>query len=252
MKGHFLVDENEAEEFDISFQVNSTMTDDIPKNQQELYVKAEAACNVIKSLEHTDKQTKRKYFDKLVSLSQVGLVADPAQTEAAEYALLKLKEEIVLVEGKRIKNHYMQVLGIAALILGGLTSAILGVCFYMTSWSWCIPTLCIVIGALAGTWISFGARKFEVNFEDLASLEKDKMTPAIRLIYISVAAIIFTLLMNVGIVDVKIGSVDMGTAFTDVKPAFVIGTLCGLVESRIGIQIYKKAVLIIGENDNIN
>ena len=86
----------------------------------------------------------------------------------------------------------------------------------------------------------------------LASLEKGKMTPAIRLIYISVAAIIFTLLMNVGIVDVKIGSVDMGTAINKIKHAFVIGTLCGLVESRIGIQIYKKAVLIIGENDNIN
>ena len=97
MKGYFLVDENETEEFDISFQVNSTMTEDIPKDQQELYVKAESACNVIKSLEHTDKQTKKKYFDKLVSLSQVGLVENPAQTEAAEYALLKLKEEIVLV-----------------------------------------------------------------------------------------------------------------------------------------------------------
>lgn len=146
----------------------------------------------------------------------------------------------------------MQVLGIDALMLGGLMSIILGTCFYVTGWVWCIPTLCIVIGALAGTWISFGARKFEIKFEDLASLEKDKMTSVIRLIYISVAAIIFTLLMNVGIVDVKIGSVDMGTAFTDIKPAFVIGTLCGLVESRIGIQIYKKAVLIIGENDNIN
>lgn len=249
MKGHFLVDENEAEEFDISFQINSTMTDDIPKDQQELYMKVESACNVIKSLEHTDKQTKKKYFDKLVSLSQVGLVADPAQTEAAEYALLKLKEEIVLVEGKRIKNRYMQALGIDALILGGLISIILGSCYCATGWIWCMPTLCIVIGALAGTWISFGARKFEIKFEDLASLEKDKMTPAIRLIYISVAAIIFTLLMNVGIVDVKIGNVDMGTAFTEVKPAFVIGILCGLVESRIGIQIYKKAVLIIGEND---
>ena len=30
----------------------------------------------------------------------------------------------------------------------------------------------------------------------LASLEKGKLTPAIRLIYISVAAIIFTLVMN--------------------------------------------------------
>lgn len=38
MEGHFLVCENEEEEFDISFQVNSTMDSVIPKDQQELYV----------------------------------------------------------------------------------------------------------------------------------------------------------------------------------------------------------------------
>ena len=118
MEGHFLVCENEEEEFDISFQVNSTMDSVIPKDQQELYVKAESACNIIKALENTDKQTKKKYFDKLLSLSQVGLVANPAQTETAEFALMKLKDEIVLVEGKRIKNHYMKYLGIDALIIG--------------------------------------------------------------------------------------------------------------------------------------
>ena len=73
MEGHFLVCENAEEEFDISFQVNSTMDSVIPKDQQELYVKAESACNIIKALENTDKQTKKKYFDKLLSLSQVDL-----------------------------------------------------------------------------------------------------------------------------------------------------------------------------------
>lgn len=53
MEGHFLVCENEEEEFDISFQVNSTMDSVIPKDQQELYVKAESACNIIKALENT-------------------------------------------------------------------------------------------------------------------------------------------------------------------------------------------------------
>ena len=62
MEGHFLVCENEEEEFDISFQVNSTMDSVIPKDQQELYVKAESACNIIKALENTDKQTKISYF----------------------------------------------------------------------------------------------------------------------------------------------------------------------------------------------
>lgn len=70
----------------------------------------------------------------------------------------------------------------------------LGICFYFTRWIGCISVLCIIIGALTGTWVSFGARKFEIEFEDLASLEKDKMTPVIRLIYIAVASLIFALL----------------------------------------------------------
>lgn len=57
----------------------------------------------------------------------------------------------------------MQVLGIDALMLGGLMSIILGTCFYVTGWVWCIPTLRIVIGALAGTWISFGAENLKLN-----------------------------------------------------------------------------------------
>lgn len=250
MEGHFLVAENEDEEFDISFQVNSTMTDDIPKNQQELYVKAESACNIIKALEHTDKQIKKKYFDKLLSLSRVGLVANPAQTETAEFALMKLKEEIVLVEGRRIKNHYMKLLGLDALIIGMIASMVAEVCFYFTGWSWCISALCIIIGALAGTWVSFGARKFEIEFEDIASLENDKMTPVIRLIYIAITALIFALLMNVGLIDVKVGNVDISKAFTSIKPALVIGILCGLVESKIGIQVYKKAVSLLGESND--
>ena len=239
MEGHFLVCENAEEEFDISFQVNSTMDSVIPKEQQELYVKAESACNIIKALENTDKQTKKKYFDKLLSLSQVGLVANPAQTET---------DEIVLVEGKRIKNHYMKYLGIDALIIGAIASIVLGICFYFTRWIGCISVLCIIIGALTGTWVSFGARKFEIEFEDLASLEKDKMTPVIRLIYIAVASLIFALLMNVGLIDVKIGNVDISMAFTDIKPALVIGVLCGLVESKIGIQVYNKAVSLLVDN----
>ena len=201
----------------------------IPKDQQELYVKAESACNIIKALENTDKQTKKKYFDKLLSLSQVGLVANPAQTETAEFALMKLKDEIVLVEGKRIKNHYMKYLGIDALIIGAIASIVLGICFYFTRWIGCISVLCIIIGALTGTWVSFGARKFEIEFEDLASL-------------------IFALLMNVGLIDVKIGNVDISKAFTDIKPALVIGVLCGLVESKIGIQVYNKAVSLLVDN----
>lgn len=74
------------------------------------------------------------------------------------------------------------------------------------------------------------------------------MTPVIRLIYIAVASLIFALLMSVGLIDVKIGNVDISKAFTDIKPALVIGVLCGLVESKIGIQVYNKAVSLLVDN----
>ena len=46
MEGHFLVCENEEEEFDISFQVNSTMDSVIPKDQQEGFYRYQACtCN---------------------------------------------------------------------------------------------------------------------------------------------------------------------------------------------------------------
>ena len=56
------------------------------------------------------------------------------------------------------------------------------------------------------------------------------------------------LFLVVGLIDVKIGNVDISKAFTDIKPALVIGVLCGLVESKIGIQVYNKAVSLLVDN----
>lgn len=247
MKGHFLVCENPDEELDISFQVNETLTDDIPEEQQLLYLNAEATCNVIKSLEKTEETTKKKYIKKLVSLSQVGLVADPAQTKAANLALEKLQEEIVLVEGKRIKNEYMRTLGLEAFCIGVIVSIITYIAHYYTKQVWVYCIWAVIIGALSGTWISFGARKFEIEFKDLSSLENDKMGPMLRLIYISVAALIFTIFMNVGLFQIKIGNLDTSNSFNDMKSAIVIGLISGLIESRIGVSVYKKATSIFGD-----
>ena len=180
-------------------------------------------------------------------MSRVGLVPEYAQTNASKIALEKLQEEIVLVEGKRIKNEYMKVLAIEALVLFAIAS---GLAFLVDSYVhisivWNIWA--VIIGALVGTWVSFGARKFEIGFDDLASLEKDKMNPWIRLIYISVAAVIFVLFMDAGLVEIKVGNIDTAAALENMHSAFIIGLVCGLIESKIGVNVYKRAVDIIGE-----
>lgn len=247
MKGAFLVCENPNEEFDIKCEIRQDLQNEIPEEQNQLYLEVEKTCNIIKALENTDEAVKRKYFDKLLSLAQVGLVPENAQTKSAALSMERLKEEILLVEGKRIKNTYMIYLGIAAILIAAVLGIVSGIAYGRTQ----IPgILCIylaVLGALAGTWVSFGARKFEITFEDLASLEKDRMNPIIRLIYISITAVIVLLFLNVGILEVRLGNLDTAKTLTDLKSAFIVGTVCGLVESKIGVKVYDKAKMVTGE-----
>ncbi len=45
---------------------------------------------------------------------------------------------------------------------------------------------------------------------------------------------------------IKIGNIDTTNAFENLEDAFRIGLICGLVESKIGVNVYKKAVELIG------
>ena len=108
MKGYFIVSENSNEKFDIKCELRPDVEDEVPEEHSRLYADVEHTCNVIKALNKTTEDVKRKYFDKLLSLAQVGLVPESgAQPEMAMISLEKLKAEMLLIEGKRIKNLYM-------------------------------------------------------------------------------------------------------------------------------------------------
>ena len=69
----------------------------------------------------------------------------------------------------------MKTLAIDALILAVITSIGVKLVDIYLHFSMVWSIWAVVMGALIGTWVSFGARKFEICFDDLASLEKDKM-----------------------------------------------------------------------------
>lgn len=242
MKGYFIVSENSNEKFDIKCELRPDIADEVPEEQSCLYADVEHTCNVIKALNKTTEDVKQKYFDKLLSLAQVGLVPENgAQPEMAMISLEKLKAEMLLIEGKRIKNQYMRRLGITASILAVMVGVITAVCFTLTKkdafsmigYTW--------LGAMAGAWISYGARKFQLTFDDMALIEKDMLEPIIRLMYIGVCALIFELFLSCGIATVTVGGITTSSLTNDIQTQILIGVMCGLVESKIGIDIYKKA-----------
>ena len=246
MQGYFVVDENKDESFDIKCELHPEHAKDIiPPDQEALYLEVESTNNVIKSLHNTKDEIKTKYFNKLLSLTQAGLVGETAQPNLASKSLTKLKDEMVLVEGQRIKNEYMKNLGIKALILSGIGLVLY---FVFNCWEIAYPfaMYCLAfVGALLGTWISFGARKFNITFEQLSLLEEDMMSPWIRLLYIGFCSIVFMLFLNTQLISIGIGGISTTTITDSYDIQLSVGVLCGLIESKIGINIYKKAVNIL-------
>lgn len=246
---------NPEEEYDIKFELmdkneNDEQIGKLPSEIKELHKNIEKTCNVIKNLIYTSKEVKNKYFNKLLNLSQVAFISGKLNAlEVANNYLEILQEEILLVEGKRIKNKYMLKLGFSAMIyliiawliyflilfIGLPTNEYL---VYSTVWT----------GAMIGTWISFGARKFTIQLEDLSSIEEDKMNINIRLPYIGLCSIIFLIFINSGIFNVTLGNSSIYESLSNnFELQLLLGVIAGLLESKLGIKIYEKANVIVEE-----
>ena len=60
MKGYFVVYENEDEQFDIKCDLRPDIDDEVPEAQSILYSEVENTCNVLKALDKTSDDIKRK------------------------------------------------------------------------------------------------------------------------------------------------------------------------------------------------
>ncbi|HHD2603648.1 hypothetical protein ACV3R5_06110 [Clostridium perfringens] len=245
MKGCFYVKENDKSEYDIQcLKKDENCDGSIPEIQTKVYLMSEDISKVIRLLIGTNKEKKDEYFDKLLSATRVGLVGDNAQPEMALLSLEKLKSEMLLNESGRIKNNYMTILGIASFIMIVISSIIIFILkekniFYLNKY------IFIFQGAMIGAWVSFGARKIELKFEELGIIEKDFLNPILRLILIGTCSIILYLFISCNIVSFKVGSFSSDLVNTSIEAQYLFGIICGLLEYKIAINIYDKASTIV-------
>ena len=242
MESNFIVYRNNNEKYDIRFDMTPN-SKEISEIQQKLYVEAEYLSNIIKSLHKTKDEIKEKYFNKLLSLSQVGLVGEFPQTSLSLKSLEKL---IVLVEGQRIKNIYMRDLGITALIITIIFSIFYFLCIKYENIKFLSEYCAVIMGSQIGVWISFGARKFNIKIEELSLIEKDMMNKLIRLIYIGLCSAILLLFFKTKLITITFGKVITTEEIArNLEIQFALGIICGLIESKIGIKIYRKTTEVI-------
>lgn len=245
MQGCFEVTENDKSKYDINCALISKYSEDgVCKEQLDLYKLIEEACSIIKSLEKTADKVKRSYFEKILSLAQVGLTGPNAQPELALASLKSLKQDIVIKESGRIKNKYMISLGIwsVSLIFVGLLALIITNYFKVYTIEKYIYTF---IGAMIGTWVSFGARKVELKFEELSVIEKDRLNHILRLIFVGISSNILLLFISSGIFEFSIGGLGSKEILDSKELQVLVGIIFGLIEYKLAIGLFNKANDII-------
>lgn len=240
-KGCFSVDINPDNEWDIMCSLLPGVgDDDIPKEQGLLFHNVEETSSYISTLKNTKTEIKKRYLDELLSLARIGLTGENPTPMLSLETLDRLKDKIRLKEGSRIKNEYMLTLG-KLVLLGILILFVINCFLHYKKIYYLDKYFYVSFGALIGTWISFGARKLNLSFEELSIIEYDGLSPYMRLIYICICSNIILLFLSSGIIEISLGGFNLNKIDKLTELQFILGVICGLVEYKIGIGLFNKA-----------
>lgn len=242
-RGCFRVYRDTENPQDIHFeQIKLAEGESVPESQLELRDEVDQALTNLRLLFADGEERFEEYFRSLLALAQLGLVGNSANPKLAMRALASLKNEVLASEGGRVKNQYMKKLGFVSLLLGVpalLIASIVSSCF--PDYSQMSGFLYLWGGCMAGVWLSFGARKVIPSFDDLAILEKDRLNPAIRLIFAGLLTITVGLIVSTNTVVLELGGLKASNFITDVKVALLVGVFCGLSEQALSTRVVQHA-----------
>ncbi len=240
--GYFSISLSTTESLDINFDTKKDNTEICPINQRSLYIDCERTLQIIKLLLCTESTQKKYYVGRLADISIVGLDSTPVNTELATLSLRELTSEILNIEGSKIKNKYMNNLGIMLLIVTIFSIFLIHMLYILNSHIFIVNFLYTTIGTMIGMYISFGARNYELTFEQLSCLEKDKMGIITRSIYMILVSNIFLFFLNSKIISIPLLTYNSTSWVSPAQYHILLGIICGLVESKLGIKLLNTAI----------
>jgi hypothetical protein len=192
---------------------------------------------------------------KLTKLAQLGLVGALPATSEAIASLALFKHDIVSREAGRIKNDYMVRLGKWSLSFGFVCAILF---FVFDHWRFIPPeqiyryrnVLLVLTGCMAGAWASFASRKVALAFDDLSTLEDDKLEPPLRLIFAGVLTVILVLVFCTRFANVIIGGFDASNVLSSGSVAVLVGALAGLAEKALPAAMMQRASAFITQGES--
>lgn len=246
VRGWFVVASDPKDPKDILFQLTSSATTPIPQEQLMLMDEISRTLSVLRMLYEKDDTKFFSLHRRLLALARAGLVGVTAQPIAARRALQELRDDVTAMEAGNVKNHYMKSLGKRSVILGTLAFLVAGVLDRYGIQPAISSFFCLWGACMAGVWLSFGARKPQLSFEELHIPEKDRLEPFVRLVFAGLLTTILGLAFSLELIVVKLGTKTTAQVTADPQVAILIGLLCGFSEQILSIKVSQQATRFLG------
>jgi hypothetical protein len=249
--------------YDIAFELTGDAPQRIPRDQRNLKSEVERSLVVISSIYRSPNIKFEYYFERLLSLSQMGLVGETANPEAATETLEALQQEFLEKEGNHAKSIYYRKVGRAAFCLGiaPLICALTVLARPDTFAKWLYgdvgpqQTLSIThfgnfvivwAAAVLGVWLSGVLQTINVKFSRLHVLEEDQTNSWIRCLIVGASALLLGFLLYKKFVEIRIGGITITDFYEDTVTSIVLGVLCGLAGRALLIRLRKEADKALG------
>lgn len=245
--GAFAVDVTEGDED--NFNLRPIVPEPLPDDQERISLAVYQTTNILKLLRANgafanNDAAYHEFVTRIIQAARVGCTDAQVHPPLATAALEQIRTDIFRRKGIRIVYGYLMILAwwaFVGIVVGGVM--VLLAKFYepaLAGYGW------VIIGSMIGAWISVAVSRREVSFDGIQDYIERRAEPFIRMLFVAVFASIFALFLQLKILSLAIGDVDLGSFAGSLGLALVLGVVLGIGEKALSVQLIDRAQNVIG------
>lgn len=233
---YFLVSKypDENKPTDIAFTPVNKKT--IPKEYLRFKADVEAFIATINVLFSKDKDTQSQFYDEAYYAAELCFSGDKSDLLTATQTLDEVKDKLTSSYWAKVRDGILAKYGSAVFLFS--LPFVLG--FYVLSESYKFYFISL-IGTCVGSWLSLAIRTKQLVFDDIRQHLSEVTSPYIRCIFACVLSFVFLMLLKVGFVEIKLGTISSKDISTNLEVALTLGILLGFGEKYLISSINNKS-----------
>jgi hypothetical protein len=230
---------NDEKPSDIYFGVNEE-NDKFPEHIIELKNDFEQFIIIITSVFKNDVDLFNSYYSRVYSLADLAFNSTKDQSVLAQKSLDKLKNEIVVAIGPRIRSQFLFdfckhasipfIMSILVVFFGDKLLALANGVGIAEGTYFLGKLGLVAIGALVGGWLSIATATRTIAFNDIIPIINNRMGILARVLFIMTFGVSFAVIMISGVLKINLGGLDSTQITNNSAIALSFGLIIGFAE----------------------